>query len=250
MGKNKLTMNKFSLSVSAFVCAGFLFTGCNKDDNGLDSTDITAIDAKVENGNNYNTKVDVVKAMIWVDDASSDTGDGADHELASGDYTKGGFTIDLPKTVDKKFLAPLSKGMPDGITVSDTSVNLNSISFSAYKSGDEVGYFDYISQDSTTYAGYVYVDRNVKISGSGSEGDSGYKIIYKYDLSFKKGWNIMYMKETEVNNTFSGEATSKAPSAMKWSYSEYNQSYNYSVRSYNPAANKSISNRKPFFLFK
>jgi hypothetical protein len=242
-------MNKFNLSLAAFACAVFLFTGCNKDDNGLDSTDITAIDAKVENGNNYNSKVEVVKAMVWVDAASSDSGSGVDHEIASGDYTKGGFALDLPKTVDDNYLSLIkTDDMPDGITISDSDVKGNSVSFSAYKSGDEVGYFDYISQDSTTYAGFIYVDRKVTIKGSGTDTKYGYK--YKYDVSLIKGWNIMYMKETEVNNVYTEEATSKAPSAMKWSYSEYNQSYNYSVRSYNPAANKSISNRKPFFLFK
>jgi hypothetical protein len=243
-------MNKFSLSVAAFVCAGFLFIGCNKDDNSLDSTDITAIDAKIVNGTDYNTKIDVVKAMIWVDDESSNTSNENKHELASGDYTKGGFELDLPETVENSYLSLIeTDDMPDGITVSDSEVKGNSVSFWAYKLGDEVGYFNYISQDSTTYAGFIYVDRNVTIKGSGTDSQYGYK--YKYDISLTKGWNITYIKETETNNVYTDEVSSKAPSAaMKWIFNEYNQYYNYHVRSYNLATNKVISNRKPFSLFK
>jgi hypothetical protein len=245
-------MKKFNLNVAAFICAAFLITGCNKDDNSSGSTVISAINATVENGNEFNSKIDDVKALIDADiEYSSETGhyDWIGHEIASEDYTKGGFSLDLPKTVDSKYLTRFfPDGIPDGISISDTTVRGNAIEIIAYKSGLEVGYFEYISYDSTTYtyAAYIYVNKNVKISGSYSDTD----IYEKYDVSLKKGWNIVYDKETESDNHYSDIVSSKAPSEMKWIYTDFNESYNYRVRSYNPATTKSSNTRKPLSFFK
>ena len=247
-------MNKIYFSAAAFICAGFLLTGCNKDDNGLNGTNISTIDAKVENGSDYNTKIDAVKALINANEEyNSESGQYVytGHEVASGNYTNGGFTLDLPKTVDDQYLSLLTTdGMPKEITVSDTTVKGNSIEIVAYKSGVEVGYFEYNSPDSTATSGYIYVDRNVKITGSGSEDLFGSTFKYIYNVSWKKGWNIAYFKETTTVNSYTVEVTTTEPSGLRWILKNDNQSDSYRVRSYSPAAAKAISNRKPFSLFK
>lgn len=176
---------------------------CGKDDDpaepGTESGTggAVTINAKVENGSNYNSKADNVKALMDVDEErDEETGDyyWVGYTVASGQYKDGGFTINLPETVDSKYLS--TPGLEKGVTLSDTNIKGGSIEFFvAYKSGVEVGdiYYATYSPASEPTAGtdaaYMHVDRGVKITGSGVDEDGD---NFSYNASLKKD-GTLYM---------------------------------------------------------
>lgn len=228
-----MSMNKFCLlSIVTCICLSSVFTSCKKDDDGPGTSAVSSLIAKVEGGSAYNSKVDVVKVLLNIDetyDSKTQEYIWVGDEVASGSYADGGFTIDLPETVSSKYLSTLYA--PDGINISDTKAQVGMSGFLiGYKSGVEVGEFVYakVNGDDVEPTGmFFYADRDVTMTGSASEKDGSYTDNYSFNVSFKKGWNIVYASydESKDGKTTTYSLTTSDPGNMKWYFGGVKKSY-------------------------
>ena len=192
------------------VC--LVFTSCDKDDNnGSGSSSISKIEVSINN-NDIDDDIDEIRAEIDED------------EIASCKYTNGKFTLELPETVAAKYLYYLREDMPEGINLSDMDAKIADIYIEAYDDKDDnVGCFEYKKETSNSLAVtfYMYVDRDVRITGSFTETEDGVNYIFNANANLKKGWNFLYqiMSGNESNGTI--EMTTTEPSGMKWVYDSY-----------------------------
>jgi len=214
---------KKTIFLAAILIAALGFTGCGGSDKGGD----LKIDAKVENGANFNSLVDEVRAVgkmctgkspVYNEEGEIDhyVCDGyQDVIIASAPYKNGGFKITLPKKIDERLLEPISSQY-DGITISNTNAKGTVLLYlCAYKSNvlvDALMYLNYnLFASEATVAMFFYLDSDVKVTGTAIV--SGKTIIH--DCNFKKGWNIAYTKANTV--TGDSKTTTEKPSIdLKW----------------------------------
>ena len=245
-------MKKRFLNFGLFLTLGLttaVFNSCDKDDdndgstNGDNASKITA--TNVINGS---TQIKTVKALVYWE---SDDDYGSD-AIAQAPYQNNGFTLELPATLGAKYLETLDADDLEGITVSDKNFKSYSLDdLSGYnEDDDEVGYF-YLEEendDSEHYTSWIYVDRDVTIKGENNEIDEEYdeEYIEKYDLTLKKGWNIVYGSDTESyengRDVYSYTMSSKKPSGVNYTWNFYGD-YDYRSAS---VALKSAKNSKSF----
>jgi hypothetical protein len=218
---------KRNFLTKAFVC---LFTvvalcSCSKDDdeendNGNSGNSViqnNTLVAVVENGASFNETIDSVKAVIY-----SETG--GEITLAQGAYVNDGFTINLPESVDARYLRNINsfvdyeENVPKDVTVSNSDAKFGYVSLYAYKYSD-VGEFYQATEDEEwdNDEELIYADRDVYIIGS----DTDYLDKYKYNVYLKKGWNIIYYKSTQNNNSREIECTTQVPAGAKWYFYDY-----------------------------
>lgn len=181
--------------------------GCDKDDDDPETSVVAGnkITATVSAPN-----VAKVKAMVYYE-GEGDVG--GESIIAECDYSNGGFTLTLPENVDAKYLETLSNyEFEDGISISDKNVKTCSIDIYGYNAaGAEAGTFWYESK--TCEAGFMYVDRNVTVTGSHTYSDGEKEV---YNMSLVKGWNIVYMTETEKDDVYTYTATTSNPGGLSW----------------------------------
>jgi hypothetical protein len=214
MRKNFLMM----ALVSLFTVVAF--SSCSKDeDNGNgDSSKIedNKLTVAVEDGASYNSKIDLVKVEIG-GDYSSD-GVWSAHTVATAPYSNGGFTLNLPESVDARYLYDMDD--EEGITVSNRSALIGTVRFAAYKSDARAGYIYCGTASGEWEAMLVYANADVSITGVSTEtdNDEGRSFTYrqKYNAHLKRGWNMVYEKETVTGNVKDYEVTTTAPAGMKW----------------------------------
>ena len=210
-------MKKTIFTLAALIFAATIFTGCNKDE---DEGSTVIINATVDDGASYNSSIDEVKAVI-------SHGDTVIFVVASGSYTNGGFSLTLPKSIDGKYLEPMDTDIPEGVTTSNPKVKGCGVNFYGYKSGEIVGMLQNGKNDDVTYAAaesYIFVDNNTSINGSSTETSDlmGMPITIKtnYELTLKKGWNLVYLNmtptvtETEISMTM--DISNTQISGLKW----------------------------------
>jgi hypothetical protein len=221
----KVNIMKRNFLMKAFVC---LFTvvalcSCNKDEDDEDGNGTVPDNAVtvVENGTSYNGKIDTVKlkAGIYSGDTWSDV------TLASGIYENGGFKIDFPASVNAQYLEDFDEDdVPQGLTLSNPNAKFSFLSLDAYKSNSQIGYFYHGTGD---WEGYpAYSDSDFNLTGSYTETDEYEGVTYTdkstYNVHVKKGWNMVYEKETEKgDNSYEYEMTTSVPSGAKWYFYGY-----------------------------
>ena len=238
----------FCFVACVFACV--VFTGCDKEDDDF------VVKASVTNGSAYNSKVDIVKAVVYP----------GENSLTESAYKSGGFTIELPKTLADTYLGQFDEDYLQelnefGIEVSDATAKSAAVYFEGYKSGSYFGdfilakYEENETETPNTYtmsymaadASYIYVDKNLSMKGSFNEKLSkedildlfdeediemfdnfNFEIIVSHDNSLKKGWNILYeiMEQVLIVSFTSSGAnanfkltvtnTTKNPGGMKW----------------------------------
>lgn len=202
MKKRKLVM-----LLSMTVIIGI--SSCSKDDDEGGSGNPSVIEAKVVDGNEYNDWIATVKALI-VEDEARYPGGGyyfIGYELTSGKYENGGFKLNLPNNVPSQYLASYGDMDFDSKFVSNTNAKAATIWILAYNEQDrEIGSFRLAGTTIDEVATYLYADRNFSIKGNDEEGD--------VNLSFRKGWNIFYTKET--NDSFSATTSKPGGINFKW----------------------------------
>ncbi|GHV66614.1 hypothetical protein FACS1894199_10410 [Bacteroidia bacterium] len=156
----------------------------------------------VENGNSYNSTISTAKLFIRPDG-------GDDVEIVSGNYANGGFTINLPATLNASLVENLE--FPEAFTVSDSTAKVTGLRTSfriyGYKDSEIVGRFYCKSGDYDVKL--FYADKDVNISGQILREDRNDSI---YNLSLKKGWNLVYVLET--SDTY--EVTTTSQGELKW----------------------------------
>ncbi|MEY5041972.1 MAG: hypothetical protein RLZZ414_1525 [Bacteroidota bacterium] len=251
-------MKKNFLNFGLFLALGLttaVFNSCEKDDvndggtnggNGGNASKITAT-----NVNNSSTQIKTVKALVYWG-----SGDEYDNDaIAQGPYQNNGFTLELPATLGAKYLETLDADDLEGITVSDR--NFKSVSLDdlrGYNENDEeIGVFlkEVENDDSEHYALWLYVDRDVTIKGEETNYiDNGFEEEYEeeeiYDLTLKKGWNIVYGSVTgryeNGRDVHSLTMSSKKPSGVNYTWNFYDD---YEISSPSVAL-KSAKNSKSF----
>jgi len=192
-------------------------TGCdkNKGGGGGDDPDIPSgngfvINAKVEDGNDYNDEIATVKAVMYNWDTEEE------YSAASCKYANGGFKLTLPETVSAKYLHVIDEDFDDFEgTISDPQAKMGFVSIEAYDDDKEyIGSFVHGDFDKSIWVQYMYFDRDVTINGYDNEFDD------EYNCSFKKGWNIMYI--TYTDSDYGWLYSTKKPSGAnpKWYFED------------------------------
>jgi hypothetical protein len=215
-------MKHFKLFATCLMVAcaspSFVFTSCEEsehDNFGDSSISDPEINAKIEEGEKSDPKISVVKMVGYLD-----------YEIALGTYSKGGFTINLPAAVDGKYLKPISEIFAKGGSIKYSDSNAKGVSSNLYgfdESGIEVAEFNYKTpyiyyidgkeEYHQTEAWFLYVDRNVTITGFWNF-DNDHQ--FYFHLSLKNGWNLVYKKRYPDSNLTFFEYTNYAPSEIKW----------------------------------
>ena len=241
-------MKKTFLNFGLFLALGLttvVFNSCDKDDdNDGNASKITA--TNVINGS---TNIKTVKALIYWESGENDYGKDA---ITQAPYLNNGFTLELPATLGAKYLETLDADDLEGITVSDRNFKSGFLDdLRGYNENDEeIGdfYLEEENEDSEHDAVWLYVDRDVTIKGETKYIDEEYdeEYIEKYDLTLKKGWNIVYGSDTESyengRDVFLNTITSNKPSGVTYTWNFY---YDYDYRSASVAL-KSAKNSKSF----
>lgn len=243
-------MKKTFLSFGLFLALGLtttVFNSCEKDDDfDGGTTDVNTSKITATNVINGTTKIKTVKALAyWVSD---DEDNGID-TIAQAPYQNNGFTLELPATLGAKYLEPLNEVDLEGFFVSDRNFKSHILyGLIGYnEEDDKIGHFflEEENDDSEHYTFWIYVDRDVTIKGEYNEVDDGY--IIKYDLSLKKGWNIVYHSQTESyengRDLYSYTISNNKPSGVNYTWNFYD---NYAYSSARVAL-KSAKNSKSFF---
>jgi len=187
-----------------------ILQGC-KDDDKLDMDNPTpdtfngTVTAKVENGASYEAEISTVWALY--DATTNSAGQLNGRMLATGDYTNGGFTINMTE-IPASFLMNVQTFFATVLNVSgeldidEPDARMLSADFFGIAS-DNTTYVDFFTYSSTgskrTTCLFIYVDSNVTIKDGKS-----------ISVAFQKGWNRMYVTPSDRM------AVSKAPKDLKW----------------------------------
>jgi hypothetical protein len=200
------------LLIMACICAGFALTGCSSDNDENTPANPLTIDARVENGNDYNSQIDSVRAFVNDDDTQV---------VATAKYVNGGFTITLPANIDSKYFSFSFVDLPSGLTVSDKNAKytvIDAYGFIGVKSGQIVSEFQYINNFfgyDLVSANFFYADRNVTISGTYTENNGNVNVWD--NVSLKKGWNTVYYTVIHHDDyTTTTTNSNTKPDIIKW----------------------------------
>jgi hypothetical protein len=191
------------------------------DDDENNAIQNNIIIAVVESGASFNGKIDSVKAEFY-----SESNDGSYDDvlitLASAPYKDGGFTLNLPVSVNSQYFESLGfdEGVPQGVTISNLETKRVVVNLLAYKSGSYIGYFYH---GAGGWQGIpVYFDSNCNITGSYTNTYTTSTSKYSYNVSGEKGWNMSYIKETDKgNNSSEEETTTIVPAGAKWHFQSF-----------------------------
>ena len=224
-----------NLILATLLSCVFLI-GCKKENDDTLSGAIVdgKITAKVENASGCSN---VVEVKLRVNDLH---GAGLPIELARGDWKDGGFTIELPKTLDPNYLRALVNydgliiGTPSTMTISNKNVKFalaNLLGFD--KDGNVIAnFYPYNAYEDGKIVFLIYVDSDVTISGYDKGevighcdgGDMYLEVlcIWKktttYSIKWEKGWNVWCLSRSEsIKKRTITEKWSTIPvSELKW----------------------------------
>ena len=189
-------MKNYILIIAATALVAM--AGCKKDAEDFgENTFNRTITGTLEKGN---PAIRTVEATIL------------DEIIASGSYANGGFSITLPETVESSLCEKISDSF-NGAKFSDRNAMTTYIlGFESYdETGKFAGHILYQKEEAglTDNAFFVYTDRNVKITGKHKPPYGNTETEFD-NLILKKGWNIVYVKNTargkfvESNQEISG----------------------------------------------
>ena len=205
------------LFLMAFVSllAAATFSSCDKDKKD-ESSAIGEFTIRVANAGSIDA--DTIKMTV-----STDSGT---FVAVSVPYTGGDIiTLKLSDAVGEEFLFTILDEIPDTstITVSRRGVKGTFGEVVAYKSGSSKGkFYCATAEESAEWDGsLLYANSDVSVTGTYTEHSENEETTETWSVSLKKGWNIMYSKDTEAAGKLTREITSTAPAGIKWYYSAY-----------------------------
>jgi hypothetical protein len=202
----------------------FLITlGCSKDkdDDGFEGGSESVIEVKISNLDNYSKKIDYVDAQIfeYYNDAYIPVG--------SAPFVNGSFRVELSSEIDESYLESVKRNMPAGITFSNPNAKITVLELFGRNKNDAHFSASFSCQtynpmsntpDSGAAATYIYSDSDVKITGTTTEYDakSDLTAISEYNLSLKRGWNIVYGQYEHKGTSYKNTISNKVPNGLKW----------------------------------
>lgn len=126
-----------------------------------------------------------------------------DMVITTGTFKNDGFSLTLPATLDEKFLTLKWNTLGAGLSISDNQTKSTEIYFMGYgASGKPVGQLVDILGDQTIIL-YIYVDRNLKITGEYTYKEDGTTYTNNYNLTLSKGYNKVAQNYYYSTNTIS-----------------------------------------------
>lgn len=195
--------------IVATLCLLVVITNCTTKDPSNNSdldrkNPVSAIDAVVENGNNYNSTIDSVVSNV--ETAIDPEGTTEIINTLTTPYKNGGFSLTLPTPIDENLMILRDlKYLAETVTISNMNAKIAGLSgFKAYKSNTWAGYLGcYSDVDAETYseAFYTYITQDCNITGSSTttksfeneeEGHINITFVANYNINFKTGWNKMF----------------------------------------------------------
>jgi hypothetical protein len=202
----------------------------NKNENSSNGSISNTLTVTVENDSILNGQIDIVKLNVGYENS---------YVATSAAYNNGSFTLILPEDVSDMYLEALD--VSNGVEISNHNVKIGGAYIEAYKANVNVGefYFGTGITDADWRSQLIY--SNVDVSITGFYADTAnwisdrVKYTEKYNVHLKKGWNLVYGKETDKgNNTYEIELTTTAPSGVKWyfygNYSTNTKSLGFQVK--------------------
>lgn len=212
-------MNKLikSGALLAFLMCAFILTSCNKDDEII--TDPGGNSARLEgNVQNWPSQILIAQAIA--------TGTGAavvgtDTIIADGNLD---MNLTVPPPAILRAVNDISNDT--AITISDTTAfyaafgNLTVLDIT----NTTVGRIEKKNFDTTVVVGsfivsYIYVDRDVSITGTTVTVNGADTTSTQFNLSLEQGWNVFYTQQTVDNPNFSGLLlASGEPAGATWRY--------------------------------
>ncbi|GHT24190.1 hypothetical protein AGMMS4957_16800 [Bacteroidia bacterium] len=224
-------MKKIFFNVTACICAGLLFAGCNKeDDEDVNNSGGSGFDGVIK-ATAVNLPPGLTADEVDIDEVRvvfHSREDYNDEYVVRSGYDNGRFILNLPLIVQDKYLSTTAEGLSGNVKASDVNAKGCSVkSIEAYKGENEVGelvYYKADDEDPNAAAEvetiwYMYVDRDVNITGSTIDDHFIAKNV-KYSLSLKRGWNKVYLK-LEKTGTTSLETLRTEPSGLTWHLNNY-----------------------------
>ncbi|MCO5229521.1 MAG: hypothetical protein M9958_00055 [Chitinophagales bacterium] len=188
----KMPILKFALLFSLLITVA-----CNKDKDKDINTPFRIIAKDVSNSSSTIITAKVIAEYYL-------NGDFLDGVIAQAPYSNNGFTIELPATVDNKYLDEIIDFFGDYDDIVEGSVSISNKDVlalyiedvEAFDSKDkEIGEFYLYKyfEDNDYYTSWIYVESDVTIKGKVVTTDDSFeKDIEEYDLALKKGWNVIY----------------------------------------------------------
>ena len=146
-----------------------------------------------------------------------------EYVVAEADFKNDGFTINLPATLDAKYLIPIEELIGTStITISNKSANVSTFvtGIGGFNSvNEQIFVFGNAKEDDNTMSAmsWIYADGDVSISGNFTR-PGHWDTNFTYSLNLTKGWNVAYVTEREDDDE---EATyyvitSSTVSGLKW----------------------------------
>ena len=184
--------------------------GCDKDDNGGGS------------GGNKVTGILGTKFADWemvgVSFSGDVYGENPDWETTA-DVVNGKFTLTLPVPANK-YLEDIDDEAPEGATITPSDAKWAYARF-YLKKASQIGRIVLYYEGTTSYVvvSYMYVDKDMSITGTYSEEDDGDVFIFTYNAKLKKGWNAFIATYIEAKNgdyLCTVTANGNIPSGARW----------------------------------
>jgi len=168
------------------------------------------IHAIIENGDYFDGRISTIKALLGNDKKVN--------AIATATCENNEFEITLPGTISGKYLYSWPAGFKG--TISDPRAKIGGTSLRAYDSknkeiGDVLNCSLYGNGSVLYFVFYYYADRDVTITGNMN---NEYSLKIEFDLSFKKGWNLVYEKIVFNEEKYDYFLTTQEPSDVifKW----------------------------------
>ncbi len=149
-----------------------------------------------------------------------------EYEIATADFVNGKFSLKLPLTLPSDKLMPMTErfDLPDGVTMTPSTAYGDAVNIDACDAnGKQIGVLSMEGATKDDFAVYMYVDRNVQITGSSTSTYDGVDYKNVYDISLVKGWNLLYYKKefikgTEGKNDKYVDTQTTNKMSVKWVY--------------------------------
>ena len=215
-------------NIRFFVALGLastIFFSCDKKDknNGDNNLpDNPAYIIKASDVENSTEQVKTVKGITYINNE--------EYFISSAEYKDKGFSLELPAPVSDSLLMRIGDDFTEASTISVSDLDARILSVDQIKgydaNGEHLGYFEYGNTDIANTI-WVYADRDLSITGQELESDEDEVYNITYEVSVKKGWNILYFYSSETTDpeteitTYNEKITSTQNPAITLSWSFY-----------------------------
>mgnify|MGYP001041613482 CR=1 FL=1 len=127
-------------------------------------------------------------------------------------------TLTLPENPPHEILRDIQSDFPEGFEISDPEAKTVAFVEIACNISEKNSFSNFLymtmSSESVYYKlEYIYCDRDVSVTGTGKDWWGHHTV---YDLTLRKGWNMVVERREYVGQEQNCTVTNQMPSGMKW----------------------------------